>query len=63
MHRFALALVTALLVAAPASAQIDQIKAKLDAEGRFELRTATTARPWRPSWFTPPPAAPHRRCS
>jgi dipeptidyl aminopeptidase/acylaminoacyl peptidase len=40
MLRFAAALVAALVANVPAPAQIDQIKAKLDAEGRFELRTA-----------------------
>jgi dipeptidyl aminopeptidase/acylaminoacyl peptidase len=40
MPRFALALFAALVVAVPAPAQIDQIKAKLDAEGRAELHSS-----------------------
>jgi dipeptidyl aminopeptidase/acylaminoacyl peptidase len=40
MLQFTFALVTGLLVTAPAPASIDQIKAKLDAEGRVELHSA-----------------------
>ena len=40
MLRFAVGAVTALVVTVPAPAQIDQIKAKLDAEGRVELHTS-----------------------
>src|SRR5882672_9082525 len=40
MLRFALAFVTALTVTVPALAQIDQIKAKLDAEGHVELHSS-----------------------
>jgi dipeptidyl aminopeptidase/acylaminoacyl peptidase len=40
MFRFALAVVTALVVTPPAPAQVDEIKAKLDAEGRVELHSS-----------------------